>query len=134
MCSQPALWGGLRFGQAGRRDVPVRVGASRYRPDARLPTRSPPTMAVPGPGYSITMRIAAPPSATAAGDLTMAVGRAGGVITGFDVVESTAESMVVDISANALSQAHADELTDAVNDLPGVEVRKVSDRTFLVHI
>jgi malate dehydrogenase (oxaloacetate-decarboxylating) len=80
------------------------------------------------------MRIAAPPSATAAGDLTMAVGRAGGVITGFDVVESTAESMVVDISANALSQAHADELTDAVNDLPGVEVRKVSDRTFLVHI
>ena len=91
-------------------------------------------MAVPGPGYSITMRIAAPPSATAAGDLTMAVGRAGGVITGFDVVESTAESMVVDISANAQSQEHADELSDAVNELPGVEVRKVSDRTFLVHI
>ena len=91
-------------------------------------------MAVPGPGYSITMRIAAPPSATAAGDLTTAVGRAGGVITGFDVVESTAASMVVDISANAQSQTHADELTDAVNSLPGVEVRKVSDRTFLVHI
>jgi len=91
-------------------------------------------MAVPGPGYSITMRIAAPPSASAAGDLTTAVGRAGGVITGFDVVESTAELMVVDLSANAQSQVHADELTDAVNELPGVEVRKVSDRTFLVHI
>ena len=91
-------------------------------------------MAVPGPGYSITMRIAAPPSASAAGDLTTAVGRAGGVITGFDVVESTAEMMVVDLSANAQSQVHADELTDAVNELPGVEVRKVSDRTFLVHI
>ena len=37
-------------------------------------------MAVPGPGYSITMRIAAPPSATSAGDLTMAVGRAGGQV------------------------------------------------------
>ncbi len=91
-------------------------------------------MAVPGPGYSITMRIAAPPSATAAGDLTTAVGRAGGVITGFDVVESTAGLMVVDLSANAQSQSHADELTDAVNELDGVEVRKVSDRTFLVHI
>ncbi|MEP6562959.1 MAG: NAD-dependent malic enzyme, partial [Nakamurella sp.] len=91
-------------------------------------------MAVPGPGYSITMRIAAPPSASAAGDLTTAVGRAGGVITGFDVVESTAELMVVDLSANAQSQVHADELTKAVNGLPGVEVRKVSDRTFLVHI
>jgi len=91
-------------------------------------------MAVPGPGYSITMRIAAPPSASAAGDLTTAVGRAGGVITGFDVVESAAGLMVVDLSANAQSQSHADELTDAVNNLPGVQVRKVSDRTFLVHI
>ncbi len=91
-------------------------------------------MAVPGPGYSITMRIAAPPSASAAGDLTSAVGRAGGVITAFDVVESAAGLMVVDLSANALSADHADEITDAVNALPGVEVRKVSDRTFLVHL
>ncbi|MEJ7651025.1 MAG: NAD-dependent malic enzyme [Nakamurella sp.] len=91
-------------------------------------------MAVPGPGYSITMRIAAPPSATAAGDLTMAVGRAGGVITGFDVVESTAAQMVVDLSTNAQSQDHASAITDAVNELAGVEVRKVSDRTFLVHL
>src|SRR6188768_1054401 len=123
MCSQPALWGGLRFGQAGRRDVPVRVGASRYRPDARLPTRSPPTMAVPGPGYSITMRIAAAPSATAAGDLTMTVGLAGGVITAFDVVESTADQMIVDLSCNALSADHAGDITTAVNSLDGVDVR-----------
>ena len=91
-------------------------------------------MAIPGPGYSITMRVAVPPSATAAGDLTTAVGRAGGVITAFDVVESTADQLVVDLSANALSAEHATQLTDAVNALPGVEVRKVSDRTFLVHL
>ena len=91
-------------------------------------------MAIPGPGYSITMRIAAPPSASAAGDLTSAVGRAGGVITAFDVVESATGLMVVDLSANALSADHADEITDAVNALEGVEVRKVSDRTFLVHL
>ncbi len=91
-------------------------------------------MAVPGPGYSITMRIAAPPSATAAGELTMAVGRAGGVITAFDVVESAAGQMVVDISANAQSAEHATAITEAINTLDGVEVRKVSDRTFLVHL
>ena len=118
-------------GRAHRRSA--QVGA-KSMPTRHFADKELTPMAVPGPGYSITMRIAAPPSATAAGDLTMAVGRAGGVITGFDVVESTAESMVVDISANAQSQAHADELTDAVNELPGVEVRKVSDRTFLVHI
>ena len=91
-------------------------------------------MAIPGPGYSITMRVAAPPSASAAGDLTSAVGRAGGVITAFDVVESTAGLMVVDLSANAMDEHHADTMTEAVNALPGVTVRKVSDRTFLVHL
>ncbi|HEY5117655.1 MAG TPA: NAD-dependent malic enzyme [Nakamurella sp.] len=91
-------------------------------------------MPVPGPGYSITMRIAAPRSAIAAGELTTAVGRAGGVITAFDVVESTAGQLVVDLSANATSAVHADEITAAVNNLTGCQVRKVSDRTFLVHL
>ena len=92
-------------------------------------------MAVPGPGYSITMRIAAPPSATAAGDLTTAVGRAGGVITAFDVVESTADLIVVDLSANAQSADARRELTDAIDDAATASsVRKVSDRTFLVHL
>ncbi len=91
-------------------------------------------MAIPGPGYSITMRVAAPPSASAAGDLTSAVGRAGGVITAFDVVESTAGQLVIDLSANATDADHAEAMTDAVNALPGVSVRKVSDRTFLVHL
>jgi len=91
-------------------------------------------MPVPGPGYSITMRIAAPRSAIAAGELTTEVGRAGGVITAFDVVESTAGQLVVDLSANATSAVHADEITAAVNNLTGCQVRKVSDRTFLVHL
>lgn len=91
-------------------------------------------MAVPGPGYSITMRVSAPPSATVAGDLTTAVGQAGGVITGFDVVESATDAMVVDISANAQSEDHAEQITEALNALAGVQVRKVSDRTFLVHL
>jgi len=91
-------------------------------------------MPVPGPGYSITMRIAAPPFATAAGELTTAVGQDGGVITAFDVVESAAGQLVVDLSATATSAAHADEITAAVNNLAGCQVRKLSDRTFLVHL
>ncbi len=91
-------------------------------------------MPVPGPGYSITVRVEAPPSASAAGDLTGAVGRAGGVITAFDVVESHADRIVVDITCNALSADHANDITDVLRTLPGVTVRKVSDRTFLVHL
>jgi malate dehydrogenase (oxaloacetate-decarboxylating) len=91
-------------------------------------------MPIPGPGYSITMRIAEPASAATAGDLTGAVGRAGGVITAFDIVESTADGVVVDLSANALSSSHAEQITDAVNALDGVHVHKISDRTFLMHL
>src|SRR5918997_2569087 len=91
-------------------------------------------MPVPGPGYSITVRLEAPPSAGAAGDLTTAVGRIGGVITAFDVVESHPDRIVVDISLNALSEDHAADATEAMDALPGVRVRKVSDRTLLVHL
>jgi malate dehydrogenase (oxaloacetate-decarboxylating) len=89
---------------------------------------------VPGPGYAITARVEVPASASAAGDLTVAVGRVGGVVTAFDVVESHTATLVVDISCNALNEAHADEITAALAGLPGVRVRKVSDRTFLVHL
>ncbi|OLF09343.1 NAD-dependent malic enzyme [Actinophytocola xinjiangensis] len=91
-------------------------------------------MPVPGPGYSITIRVEAPPSASAAGDLAAAVGRAGGVITAFDVVESHADRIVVDLTANTHSDEHARDITTALEQLPGVAVRKVSDRTFLIHL
>jgi malate dehydrogenase (oxaloacetate-decarboxylating) len=89
---------------------------------------------VPGPGYAITARVEVPASASAAGDLTMAVGRVGGVVTAFDVVESHTATLVVDISCNALNEEHAEEITAALEALPGVRVRKVSDRTFLLHL
>ena len=91
-------------------------------------------MPVPGPGYSITVRVEAPSSSSAAGDLTTAVGRVGGVLTAFDVVESHANAIVVDISANVLSANHANDITQALDNMPGVHVRKVSDRTFLIHL
>src|ERR687892_1119178 len=64
----------------------------------------------------------------------MAVGRVGGVVPAFDVVESHTATLVVDISCNALNESHAGEITAALEALPGVRVRKVSDRTFLLHL
>jgi malate dehydrogenase (oxaloacetate-decarboxylating) len=91
-------------------------------------------MPVPGPGYSITIRVEAPPSASAAGDLASAIGRVGGVITAFDVVDSHGDRILVDITCNATSAGHAKDIEEALAALPGVEVRKVSDRTFLIHL
>jgi malate dehydrogenase (oxaloacetate-decarboxylating) len=89
---------------------------------------------VPGPGNAITARVEVPASASAAGDLTVAIGRVGGVVTAFDVVEAHTDTLVVDISCNALNDDHGREITEALEGLPGVRVRKVSDRTFLLHL
>jgi malate dehydrogenase (oxaloacetate-decarboxylating) len=89
---------------------------------------------VPGPGYAITARVDAPARPTSTGDLTAAVGHAGGVVTAFDVVEARTESLVVDISVNARNTEHVEEIKTAIDALNGFSVRKVSDRTFLLHL
>src|SRR5919106_5374172 len=91
-------------------------------------------MTSPSPGYSITVRVEAPASTTATSELTAAISQAGGVLTALDVAESMADRLVVDISCDTSDAEHADAITDALRDLPGVDVRKVSDRTFLMHL
>src|SRR5512134_3073462 len=91
-------------------------------------------MPSPSPGYSITVRVATPTTGGVAADLATAVAKAGGAVTALDVVESHYDRLVVDVTCNAADGAHADAITEAVAGLPGIEVRKVSDRTFLMHL
>jgi malate dehydrogenase (oxaloacetate-decarboxylating) len=91
-------------------------------------------MSVPSPGYSITVRVEAPASSGTTGGLASAIGGAGGALTALDVVESHHDRMVVDLTIDAVDLAHADTITTAIGGLTGIEVRKVSDRTFLMHL
>ena len=58
----------------------------------------------------------------------------GGSLTALDVVESTPYAIVVDVTCDAVNADHADQITQSIRDVPGVEVHKVSDRTFLLHL
>ena len=89
---------------------------------------------LPSAGFSITVRIQVPADASAIGRLTTAVGDAGGVVTAVDVVDSDPTSVVVDVTCDTADSAHAEQVVDILEELPGVEVRKVSDRTFLLHL
>jgi malate dehydrogenase (oxaloacetate-decarboxylating) len=91
-------------------------------------------MTSPSPGYSITVRVEAPASTTATSELTAAISKAGGVLTALDVAESLADRLVVDISCDTVDAEHADGITAALREIPKVDVRKVSDRTFLMHL
>jgi malate dehydrogenase (oxaloacetate-decarboxylating) len=91
-------------------------------------------MATTSPGYSITVRAEAPSTIGATADLAAAVMAAGGSLTALDVLESGPDMIVVDVTCDATDAAHADEVTRSIEELPGVSVRKVSDRTFLLHL
>jgi len=91
-------------------------------------------MATPSPGYAITVRVETPSSSGATSGLVAAVSSANGVLTALDVVESHADRLVVDVTCNASDAEHADAIVDELARVPGVTVRKVSDRTFLMHL
>ncbi|MCV2487747.1 NAD-dependent malic enzyme [Geodermatophilus sp. YIM 151500] len=91
-------------------------------------------MAVPGPGYSITLRVETKPASDATAHLSRVVADAGGSLTALDVAESSHDRLVVDLSCDASDVAHAEAITEAIRRLPGFVVRKVSDRTFLMHL
>ncbi|WP_116947676.1 NAD-dependent malic enzyme [Jiangella endophytica] len=91
-------------------------------------------MATPSPGYAITVRVEAPSSSTATSGLAAAVSAAGGALTALDVVESFADRLVVDVTCDAVDSDHGESITKALTQVDGVTVRKVSDRTFLIHL
>ncbi|NCV80321.1 MAG: NAD-dependent malic enzyme, partial [Actinobacteria bacterium] len=59
---------------------------------------------------------------------------AGATITALDVVESLLEKVVIDITCDTVDAEHAEQITTAISLNPDLKVRKVSDRTFLLHL
>jgi malate dehydrogenase (oxaloacetate-decarboxylating) len=95
---------------------------------------TPTTHRLPSAGFSITIRVAVRADASAIGRLTTAVGEAGGIVTAVDVVDSDPTTVVVDVTCDTADSAHAEQVVDRLEDLDAVDVRKVSDRTFLLHL
>src|SRR6476659_4517326 len=84
--------------------------------------------------YSITMRLHTAPDHGVVGAVATAIASAGGIVTAIDVADSSHERLVVDVTCSASDADHSEVLVDAVSRVDGVEVHKVSDRTFLLHI
>jgi len=91
-------------------------------------------MASTSPGYGITIRVEGHPDSHPVAAITAVISDAGATITALDVVESLLERVVIDITCDAIDQEHADEITGSISSHPDLTVRKVSDRTFLLHL
>ena len=114
---------------------PAGTAAAPDDTDAGEPAAAPPRRGpVTSASYSLTVRLTASGDPASIGRIATAVGTAGGVVTAIDVVESRAEGLTVDVTCSAADAAHSEEMVDALRAVPGVTVRKVSDRTFLLHL
>ncbi|MEY4437601.1 MAG: hypothetical protein RL249_13 [Actinomycetota bacterium] len=87
------------------------------------------------PGYGITIRVEAETAINPTSLIPVAVAGAGGTLTALDVVESHHDRVVIDVTCDAVDAEHAEAITEAIkNASPKLNVRKVSDRTFLLHL
>jgi malate dehydrogenase (oxaloacetate-decarboxylating) len=80
------------------------------------------------------MRLHTAPDHAVVGEVATVIAAAGGIVTAIDVAESSHQRLVLDVTCSASDADHAKELEAAVDTIEGVEVYKVSDRTFLLHI
>ncbi len=86
--------------------------------------------------YSVTMRLHIDNKPGMLGRIATIIGEAGGSIGAIDTVrvEDHGRMLVRDITVNAENEEHEIRLKKAVNKIPGVIVRSVSDRVFLHHL
>ncbi len=88
----------------------------------------------PNASYSLTLRVKIHNRPGKLGEITTAIGKANGDIEAIDIVSVGKDFLIRDITVNAASEQHDQEIITAVSVIDGVEVVNVSDRTFLMHL
>ena len=91
-------------------------------------------MATNSPGYGITIRVEGAPSINPVAAITTIISGEGATITALDVVESLHDKVVVDVTCDTMNSEHAERISSALVKNSSLKVRKVSDRTFLLHL
>jgi len=88
----------------------------------------------PSASFSAIIRVHLQDHPGAFGKLATAIGDAGGLLDAIDLVRVEGGAKVRDVTVLAEDAAHLERIVAAVQALPGVQVDRVSDRVFLVHL
>ncbi|MEG5039028.1 MULTISPECIES: malic enzyme-like NAD(P)-binding protein [unclassified Microcoleus] len=87
----------------------------------------------PNPSFSLTIRVALPNRPGMLATVTSAIASVGGNFGQIDLIEQTRATTVRDITVDAYSTEHNEEIVQAVKALPDIRVIDVYDRTFNLH-
>jgi malate dehydrogenase (oxaloacetate-decarboxylating) len=88
----------------------------------------------PSASYSVTVRLSITNRPGMLGRVAIAIGDAGGDIGAVDLVESTRDRIVRDITISSRDSTHGQQIVNRLKHLSGVRVVNTSDRTFLMHL
>jgi malate dehydrogenase (oxaloacetate-decarboxylating) len=88
----------------------------------------------PSASFSAIIRVRLPDRPGAFGELATAIGGAGGSLDAIDLVRVEGDSKVRDVTVLASDAQHLEQIVEAIRALPGIDVDRVSDRVFLVHL
>ncbi|NJM87925.1 MAG: ACT domain-containing protein [Hydrococcus sp. RU_2_2] len=87
----------------------------------------------PNPSYSLTLRIELPNQAGSLASVTQAIAKVGGNLGQISLIERTLKLSQRELTVDAASEEHAEQIVGAIESLPDIKVLKVSDRTFDLH-
>ncbi|MEG4632870.1 malic enzyme-like NAD(P)-binding protein [Microcoleus sp. AR_TQ3_B6] len=87
----------------------------------------------PNPSFSLTIRVALPNQPGMLARVTSAIASVGGNFGQIDLIEQTRATTIRDITVDASSTQHNEEIVQAVKGLPDIKVIDVYDRTFNLH-
>ena len=88
---------------------------------------------IPGPSYSITIRLEIESRIGMFAQIATAISQAGGDLGSIDIVRVEKGKIVRDITVNARDEEHEKEIVRSVKDIQGVKIIRVMDRTFFAH-
>jgi malate dehydrogenase (oxaloacetate-decarboxylating) len=91
-------------------------------------------MSTPNASYSFTVRVDIPNRIGMFSQIAQAIAQAGGDLGAIDLVRAERATLTRDITVNASGEQHAAHILHALEQIAGVQMVNVSDRTFLLHL
>lgn len=87
----------------------------------------------PNPSFSLAVRLELPNRAGALAEVTKAIADVGGSLGQISLIERTLKFTRREITIDASSSEHAENIVNAIKSLSNIQILNISDRTFDIH-
>jgi malate dehydrogenase (oxaloacetate-decarboxylating) len=87
----------------------------------------------PSPSYSVTLRVRVPERGREFADVARVIADADGVLGAIELLDTEGDEVIREVTVTSVDAQHSDAILAAIDELDGVGVDDVLDRTFSFH-